>query len=230
MDFASGATLGCMSSSSTAVTDRHFQYLAQRTRAEPPFLRDLKLAASRAGIPQIWISPEQASFMQILLRLSGARQVVEVGTLAGYSAIAMAQALPADGRVRTIEIDAGFADFARQWVARSEVNDRIEIIRGDGREVLPGITDASVDAAFIDADKAGYPFYARECLRILRPGGLLMVDNAFAFGELFTEGAVEESVHHLRAFNDEMWKLPGMQAIIVAIADGCWVGVKGDEI
>ncbi len=215
-----------MSSSSTPVTDRHFQYLAQRTRAEPPFLKDLKLAATQAGIPQIWISPEQASFMQILLRLSGAREVVEVGTLAGYSAIAMAQALPADGRVRSIEIDSSFADFARGWVARSEVGDRIEVIRGDGREVLPGITDASVDAAFIDADKAGYPFYARECLRILRPGGLLMADNAFAFGELFTEGTVEESVHHIRAFNDEMARLPGVQAIIVPIGDGCWVGVK----
>ena len=126
----------------------------------------------------------------------------------------------------TIEIDGGFADFAGQWVARSEVSGRIEVIRGDGREVLPGIPEASVDAAFIDADKAGYPFYARECLRILRPGGLLMADNAFAFGELFTEGEVEESVHHLRAFNDEMAKLPGMHAIIIPIGDGCWVGVK----
>ena len=215
-----------MSSSSTLVTHRHFQYLAERTRAEPRFLTDLKLAATQAGIPQIWISPEQASFMQILLRLSGAREVVEVGTLAGYSAIAMAEALPADGRVRSIEINTRFADFAEQWVARSEVSDRIEVIRGDGRKVLPGIPEASVDAAFIDADKAGYPFYARECLRILRPGGLLMADNAFAFGELFTEGAVEESVHHLRAFNDEMARLPGVQAIIVPIGDGCWVGVK----
>ncbi|MHC4077457.1 MAG: class I SAM-dependent methyltransferase, partial [Planctomycetota bacterium] len=116
-----------MSSSSTTVTDRHFDYLAARTRAEPPFLRDLKRAATQAGIPQIWISPEQASFMQILLRLVGAREVVEVGTLAGYSAIAMAQALPADGRVRTIEVDRGFAAFALEWVARSEVSDRVEV-------------------------------------------------------------------------------------------------------
>ncbi len=215
-----------MSTSSTTVTERHFQYLAERTRPELPFLRDLKAAAARAGIPQIWISPEQASFMQILLRLVGAREVVEVGTLAGYSAIAMAHALPPDGRVRTIEVDHGHAAFARDWVARSEVGDRVEVICGDGREILPRIEDASVDAAFIDADKAGYLVYARECLRLLRPGGLLMADNAFAFGDLFTAGLVEESVHHLRAFNEAMTLLPGLHAIIIPIGDGCWVGVK----
>jgi predicted O-methyltransferase YrrM len=215
-----------MSSSSTTVTDRHFRYLAERTRQELPFLQDLKAAAIKAGIPQIWISSEQASFMQILLRLVRAREVVEVGTLAGYSAIAMAHALPPDGRVRTIEVDQGHAAFARDWVGRSEVRDRVEVICGDGREVLPGLQDASVDAAFIDADKAGYPFYAKECLRLLRPGGLLMADNAFAFGELFTSGPVEESVLHLRAFNDEMAVLPGLHAIIVPMGDGCWVGVK----
>jgi len=218
-----------MSSSSTTVTDRHFQYLAERTRPEPPFLQDLKAAATKARIPQIWISPEQASFMQILLRLVRAREVVEVGTLAGYSAIAMAQALPADGRVRTIEVDEGHAAFAREWVARSDVSDRVEVICGDGREVLSGIGDASVDAAFIDADKAGYPIYARECLRLLRPGGLLMADNAFAFGELFTDGAVEDSVHHIRAFNDKMAALPGVHTIIIPIGDGCWVGVKSES-
>lgn len=215
-----------MSSSSTPVTGQHFHYLAERTRPEPEFLQDLKKAAAEAGIPQIWISPEQASFMQILLKLAQAREVLEVGTLAGYSAIAMAQALPADGRVRTIEVNDAHAAFAREWVARSEVSDRVEVICGDGHDVLPGIESGSVDAAFIDADKAGYPFYARECLRLLRPGGLLMADNAFAFGELFAAGAVEESVRHIRAFNDEMAALPGVHAIILPIGDGCWVGVK----
>src|SRR5262245_4251354 len=94
-----------VSESPTLVTAEHFRYLASRTTPEDEFLRRLKEAARAAGIPAIWISPEQASFMQILLRLAGARRVVEVGTLAGYSAIAMARALPRDGRVDTIEID-----------------------------------------------------------------------------------------------------------------------------
>ena len=99
-----------MSETSTLVTAEHFKYVAERTAREDPFLADLKQAARDAGIPPIWIAPEQASFMQILLRLARAREVIEVGTLAGYSAIAMARALPEDGRVRTIEIDTARAD------------------------------------------------------------------------------------------------------------------------
>ena len=101
-----------MSDTSTLVTAAHFRYVAERTSREDEFLKDLKRAAVREGIPSIWVAPEQASFMQILLRLARARDVVEVGTLAGYSAIAMARALPEGGRVRTIELVAKHADFA----------------------------------------------------------------------------------------------------------------------
>src|SRR5262245_1759941 len=93
-----------MSEASTLVTADHYRYLAERTTREDAFLADLKRAASAEGIPSIWIAPEQASFMQILLRIAKAKEVVEVGTLAGYSAIAMARALPDGGRVRTIEL------------------------------------------------------------------------------------------------------------------------------
>src|SRR5215510_1319609 len=108
-----------MSEESTLVTREHFRYLAERTAGDDEFLKSLKRAAQDEGIPTIWVAPEQASFMQILLELAAAREVVEVGTLAGYSAITMARALPPDGRVRTIEIEAKHADFAERWVARS---------------------------------------------------------------------------------------------------------------
>ncbi len=215
-----------MSAESTLVTQRHFEYLAARTTPEDGFLERLKAAATEAGIPRIWISPEQAAFMQILLRLSRARQVVEVGTLAGYSAIAMARALPADGRVRTIEINATYADFAESWIGRSDVADRIELSRGPGAEVLPTFADDSADAAFLDADKAGYARYLDECLRIVRTGGLIMVDNAFAFGQLFDDHPTDPDAPAVRAFNDHMAAEPRLQSIIVPIGDGCWVGVK----
>src|SRR5204862_2816155 len=93
-----------MSELSSLVTDEHFRYVAEHTVREDAFLADLKRAAKDEGIPSIWIAPEQASFMQILLELARAKEVVEVGTLAGYSAIAMARALPDGGRVGTIEI------------------------------------------------------------------------------------------------------------------------------
>src|SRR5262249_22928052 len=104
-----------MSEVSSQVTAEHFRYIAEHTSREDSFLADLKRAASAEGIPSIWIAPEQASFMQILLKLAKAREVVEVGTLAGYSAIAMARALPKGGRVRTIEIVPKHADFAKRW-------------------------------------------------------------------------------------------------------------------
>ena len=164
--------------------------------------------------------------MQILLELAQAKDVVEVGTLAGYSAIAMARALPEDGRVRTIELEPKHADFAERWAARSDVVGRIEVHRGAGMDVLPGFATGSADAAFLDADKGSYPRYLAECLRIVRRGGLIMVDNAFAFGELFTEAPSDREVGAMRAFNDHMAKVAGLQSVIVPLGDGLWVGVK----
>ena len=214
-----------MSSDSTRVTDRHFRYVRERTTDEGDYLRRLKAAAAEAGIPAIWISPEQAAFMGILLRLGRARDVVEVGTLAGYSAIAMARALPPRGRVRTIELSEHHAEFARRWAEGSDVADRVEVHQGDAREVLPGFDDGSADACFLDADKAGYPVYLEECLRILRPGGLVMVDNAFAFGQLFDEHPTDREAPAVKAFNDVMAAESRVESVIVPVGDGLWVGV-----
>src|SRR5437773_4952512 len=211
-----------MSDVSTEVGNEHFRYIAERTTAEDEFLRDLKKAAAAAGIPSIWIAPEQASFMRILLKAARAREVVEVGTLAGYSAISMARALPADGHVRTIELDPKHAEFAERWIGRSDVAGRVHVLRGAGMDVLPKLADDSADAAFLDADKASYPKYLTECLRIVRRGGLIMVDNAFAFGDLFNREATRADVAAMRAFNERMAKTRGLQSVIVPLGDGLW--------
>jgi predicted O-methyltransferase YrrM len=215
-----------VSESPSVVTARHFEYVAQRTDREDRFLADLKRAARRAGIPPIWISYPQACLMQILLRLNRAKEVVEIGTLAGYSAIAMARALPEDGRVRTIELIEKHADFAEAWAAKSDVAGKVEVLRGDGRQVLKSLKKDSADAAFLDADKASYPVYLAESLRIVRRGGLVMVDNAFAFGELFADRPKDREVGAVRKFNDIMSKERRLQSIIVPVGDGLWVGVK----
>ena len=215
-----------MSETSTLVTAEHFRYIAERTAREDGFLRALKQAAAVEGIPSIWIAPEQASFMRILLRLMKAREVVEVGTLAGYSAIAMARALPPDGRVRTIELEKKHADFAERWVAKSDVAGKVVVHRGAGMDVLPGFAADSADAAFLDADKPSYPRYLMECLRIVRRGGLIMVDNAFAFGELFADHPSDKEVGAVRAFNEHMAKVDALDSIIVPLGDGLWVGVR----
>lgn len=215
-----------MSATPTLVTARHFEYITARTTQEDDFLKSLKQEALAADIPAIWISPAQASFMQILLKLCGAKEVVEVGTLAGYSAIVMARALPTDGRVRTIELSNDYADFAEAWVNRSDVVGRVEIHRGDGREVLPRFQTDSADAAFLDADKVGYGFYLEECLRIVRRGGLIMVDNAFAFGQLFDDHPTDPEAPAVRAFNEQMAREKRLQSVIAPFGDGCWIGVK----
>jgi predicted O-methyltransferase YrrM len=215
-----------MSSESTTVTPEHFAYLAARTVTEDEILAQLKRDAHAAGIPPIWISPEQASLMQILLKLVGAREVVEVGTLAGYSALAMARALPPGGRVRTIEIDPERADFARRHLEASYVAGKVEVLLGAGADVLAGLPDGGVDATFLDADKASYPVYLEHSLRLVRPGGLIMVDNAFAFGQLFDATPTDGEVAAVRAFNDVMAACADVHAMIVPVGDGLWVGVR----
>lgn len=215
-----------MSEKSNPVTQRHIDYLASRTTPEDDFLRALKDAARDEGIPPIWIAPEQAAFMQILLRLVHAKMVVEVGTLAGYSAICMARALPEAGEVHTIEINPVHADFAERWIEKSDVSRKITVLRGPGDEELRRLDDHSMDAAFLDADKSSYRVYLKECLRIVAPGGLIMVDNAFAFGQLFDETPTDPEVSAIRTFNDHLATITQLQSIIVPIGDGLWVGAK----
>jgi caffeoyl-CoA O-methyltransferase len=215
-----------MSESSTRVTQAHFDYIAARTRGDDAFLIELKSAARAAGIPAIWIAPEQASFMQILLRASGAREVIEVGTLAAYSAIQMARALPKGGRVRTIEASAAHAQFARAWIEKSDVADKIQVLEGRGVDVLPAFAADSADAAFLDADKKSYPQYLEHALRIVRPGGLVLVDNAFAFGQLLDAHPKDGEASFVIAFNEVMARETRLQSVIVPIGDGLWVGVK----
>jgi len=213
-----------MSEKSTPVTDDYIRYLAKHTTQEDDFLRKLKAAAKAKGIPPIWISPEQGSFMQILLKAVHAREVVEIGTLAGYSAIWMARALPADGGLRTIEISPEHADIAERWISKSDVAGRITVHRGKAEEILPQFAANSADAAFIDADKTSYPLFLRESLRIVRRGGLILADNAFAFGRLFESS--DEAVAAIQAFNHIMAQETALQSIIVPVGDGLWFGVK----
>lgn len=219
-------TMGAMSENPTIVTARHFEYVASHTAADDDLLVSLKRAADEAGLPPISISAAQASLVQVLLKAAGARRVVEVGTLGGYSAIWMARALPEGGRVTTLEISPKHAEFARTWIAKSDVADKIEVVVGDARKTLPGLAADSADAAFLDADKTSYPAYLAQCLRIVRRRGLIMADNAFAFGQLFDATPSDREVPAIKAFNELVPKTAGIQGVIVPIGDGCWVCVK----
>ena len=215
-----------MSHSSTLVTAAHFEYISARTQRDDAFLADLKTAALEQGIRAIWIAPEQAAFMQILLRAAKAREVIEVGTLAGYSAIQMARALPKGGRVRTIELDPKHVQFARAWIEKSDVKDKVTVLEGRGADVLKTFAPDSADAAFLDADKGNYPVYLEESLRIVKTGGLILVDNADAFGQVLDLHPTDREAKSVQQFNDLMAREKRVQAVIVPLGDGLWVGVK----
>jgi predicted O-methyltransferase YrrM len=97
---------------------------------------------------------------------------------------------------------------------------------GDAREVLPGFEADSADAAFLDADKTGYPFYLGQCMRIVKRGGLIMADNAFAFGQLFDERPTDRETPAVKAFNEIVRRTEGLHGVIVPLGDGCWVCVR----
>src|SRR5687768_2538902 len=145
-----------MSKDSTPVGPELFAFVAARAVPEDALLRDLRGAARAAGLPEIHIAPEQAAFLQLLLRAMRASDVIEVGTLGGYSAIAMARGLLPGGKVVTLEIDRAHAAFAREWVARSDVKEKVEVREGDAKALLPRVPAGSADAVFLDADKEGY--------------------------------------------------------------------------
>lgn len=215
-----------MSHASTRLSDEHFRYIAERTRGDDVFLAELKSAAREAGLPPIWIAPEQAAFLRVLLSAARVREVVEVGTLGGYSAITMARALPVEGRVRTIEYDARHARFAREWIGKSDVAARVTVHEGRGVDVLATFADDSADAAFLDADKGSYPLYLEESLRIVRRGGLVLVDNAFAFGQVLDAHPRDREAPAVQRFNEQMARETRLESVIVPLGDGLWVGVK----
>lgn len=215
-----------MSATSTPVDAQLFAFIQRQTIAEDAFLGELRELARSAGLPEIHIAPEQAAFLQLLLRANGARLVVEVGTLGGYSAIAMARGLPADGKVITHELDARHARFATERIAASDQKGRIEVRVGNAIDTLPQIADASVDAVFLDADKEGYVDYLRQAMRMLRPGGILLADNVLAGGAIADANASSSTAKAIARFLAAVQTTPQLRSVIVPLGDGCLFGVK----
>lgn len=155
---------------------------------EDDVLRSIREDTPKQGLPAISIGPDEGRLLHFLASAGGARKIVEVGTLAGYSACWLARALPADGALHTVEYDPRHAAVARANIARAGLSGRVTVHEGAGAKVLPTLEKLGpFDLCFIDADKAGYPGYARWALKNLRPGGLVICDNAYLFGTLHRE-------------------------------------------
>ena len=155
---------------------------------EDDVLRAIREETPKRGLPPISVGPDEGRLLHFLVSACGARRVVEVGTLAGYSACWLARALPDGGALHTVEYDPKHAAVARENVARAGLSSRVTVHVGAGAAVLPTLEKhGPFDLCFIDADKAGYPGYARWAAKNLRAGGLVVCDNAYLFGQLHEE-------------------------------------------
>lgn len=176
----------------------------------------------RDELPAIQVGISEGKFLEVLIKLVGASKVVEVGTLAGYSAIRIARALPPDGKLWTIENDPRHADVAEANIAAAGLADRVEVVRAGGAEALPGLAShAPFDAVFIDADKESYPIYGEFAAAHLRKGGLIIGDNAYLFGNLCDDS---ERARAMRTFHERCAE--SFDSVCVPTPDGMVVGIR----
>jgi caffeoyl-CoA O-methyltransferase len=199
------------------------QYLSERYWSEDDVLRAVRADTAQRG-PSIQVSAEAGRLLALFVRALGATRVLEVGTLFGYSGIWMARELPPDGRLDTIEIEQLHADAAEHWFEHAGLSDRVVVHRGAGVDVLPTLT-GPYDIAFIDADKANYPNYTRLALERLRPGGLILADNAIRQGRI-VEAGVSDDIDGIRAMHDLLAADSSLVATTLHVGDGMAVAVK----
>jgi predicted O-methyltransferase YrrM len=187
---------------------------------------DAVVAASDAGgLPPIQVSPPQGKFLAMLVTLMGARNILEVGTLGGYSTIWMARAVPEGGKVVTLEIDQKHADVAARNFEKAGVSDRVELHVGNARETLPKLIAKGYgpfDLSFIDADKVSNPDYFGWALEMSRPGSVIIVDNVIRDGKVVDASSDDPSVKGVRRLNELMAGNPRIDATALQT-----VGVKG---
>ena len=192
--------------------------------------QELALAGGlEAEMPQIQISGLDGQLIRVLLRMIGAKRVVEIGTLAGYSAAWIAESLPSDGHLFTIEADPKHAAVARKSLSEGGLGEKVTVLDGFGNDVLPTLSDqAPFDAVFVDADKGSIPGYMAWAAKHLRTGGLVLVDNAFLFGYLTDREPEDESyktvIAAVRRFHAELAE--HFDAAPIPTPQGLAIGLK----
>jgi predicted O-methyltransferase YrrM len=186
------------------------------------------LAASRAaGLPDIQVSAGQGKFLYLLAKMTGARRVLELGTLGGYSTIWLARALPEDGKLVTLEYEPRHAEVARENLARAGVADRVEVVVGPALSTLPGVIERTAgpfDLVFLDADKVNYSNYLTLVLGAVRSGSVILADNVVRGGAVLEFASADPSAAAAREFNALLAADDRLEAVILQ-----QVGVKGHD-
>ncbi len=213
----------------TALTPELYAYLVDHGVRRDEVLERLAAETdSTAGeVAVMQIAPDQGAFMTLIVRLMGARRALELGTFTGYSAICIARGLAGDGVVVTCDVSERWTEIARRYWDEAGVSDRIDLRLGPALETLRAMpADEPFDFAFIDADKSEYPDYYEECLRLLRPGGLAMLDNTFRGGTVLDPDDDSDAVRATREVNDRLLGDDRVDVAMLGIADGITLALK----
>lgn len=195
-------------------------YIADRLLGDDPALSATLAANAAGGLPDIDVSPAQGRMLRLFGRMVGARRILEIGTLGGYSTIELARALPADGALVSLEIDPHHADVARTNIAAAGLGDRVTVITGPALDSLATLTGA-FDLVFIDADKQNNPAYVEQAIRLSRPGTTIVVDNVIREGGVLDAASEDERIQGTRRLFETVGAHPRLTATAVQT-----VGVK----
>jgi len=219
-----------MSSRTIPMTDRLYDYLLKVSLREPPLLAELRAETAKMPMAMMQISPEQGQFMALLAELIGARKAIEVGTFTGYSALCVAGALPPDGKLTACDISEEFTSVARRYWAKSGIGDRIELRLAPALDTLKSLLKdggaGSFDFAFIDADKTQYDAYYEAILKLLRPGGLIAIDNVLWSGAVADGRKRDADTVALRALNEKLKADKRVTLSMLPIGDGLTLARK----
>ena len=209
-----------MSNRILTLTDELVEYVQRWDGKEHPVLAALRQKTAPMPEHDMQIGPNQGAFMASLVRLIGARRIIEIGTFTGYSSTAMALALPPDGRLLCCDVSREWTDIARQAWADAGVADKVELRLAPATETLATLAEDSYDMAFIDADKTGYDSYYEGCLRVVRSGGLIVIDNVLQGGRVAAPEPDDENARAIHALNQKIAADERVHHVLLPLADG----------
>src|SRR5690242_13023774 len=213
-----------MSRASFLLPERLAEYYAGVAVREPPLFAELRRETAKLPQAVMQIAPEQGQLMAILVRLMGAKRCIEVGVFTGYSSLAVASALPDDGELLACDVSEEWCAIARRYWVKAGVQKKIRLVLAPAKQTLEKELEAgkglTYDFAFIDADKTSYRDYYELCLKLLRTGGLIAVDNTLWSGRVADPANTEPDTVALRAFNAFVGKDERVDLCLLPIADG----------
>ncbi len=219
-----------MSRRSIELTDALYDYLLANSLREPEILRRLREETATLPAAGMQISPDQGQFMALLVRLMGARRCIEVGTFTGYSALAVMLALPPDGRLIACDVNEKTTAVARRYWQEAGVAERIDLRLAPAVETLDALIAAggagTYDFVFIDADKTNYDSYYERALTLLRPGGLIAVDNVLWGGSVIDSTANDSDTEAIRALNAKIASDQRVSCSLLPLGDGLSLALK----